>query len=86
MAASEYGTPLLGDVVRARNPDKAVMDVGKIVKFPSYEGIRFERVEPRSISLGTLSTTVESPQRTLKQSVLDRYSGSKTSFIVPEGI
>lgn len=87
VAAREYNAPLLGDVVRAMNPDKSTLNVGVPVKFPSKEGIRTERVLPRSISLETLATrSSDSAQSTLRREMLEKFSGSKTSFIVPEGI
>lgn len=86
IAEREYGTPILGDVVRKRHPDKAVLHKGDVIKLPSITAIQTTQVVPRSIALSGLTQGVPSPQRTLRQVVLDRLNRSRFSPTVPEGV
>jgi len=86
IAESEYGFPLLGDVVRKRNADKSIIHEGDTIKFPSLGAIQNTSVVPRSIALTGFTTDVQGPQRTLHQTVLDRHNKTLFSTIVPEGL
>lgn len=86
IAEREYGTPILGDIVRKRHPDKAILQTNDVVKLPSVGAIKTIQVIPRSIQLQGLNEQAPSPQRTLRQLVIDRLNITRFSTIVPEGI
>lgn len=86
VAEREYGAPLMGDIVRKRNPDKGILQTGDVVTFPSLAAIQSIQVIPRSIPLQGLTENVESPQRTLRQLVQDRLNLVRFSTIIPDGV
>ena len=82
VAWQEYRNPMLGDVVRKRNPEKVSLAVGDIVPLPSAEAIRSTTVKPRSIVFLNTQTTKVSPQKTLRQSAFDNHDRSYVSSII----
>lgn len=86
IAWREYRDPMLGDVVRSRNPEKRVLAVGDIVPLPSAEAIRTSARKPRSISfVGTVSSK-DSVQKTNKREAFERHDRDYVSAIVPPGL
>lgn len=86
LAASEYGDPLLGDVVRKEHPDQSILYTGDVVKLPSLAAIQSTSVIPRSIPFMNLESNVASEQRTLRKQVIDRLNVSRFSTVIPDGL
>lgn len=86
LAVREYRDPMLGEVVRQENPRLQVLEEGDVVPLPSFEAIRSISVEPRSISLSTLTQVKDSPQKTLRAFYFDKNNASFQSLIVPAGV
>lgn len=80
----EYKQPLLGDVIRKRHPTQAVLQVNDVVKLPSIEAIRSERVEPKSLVLTTAYGKKITPQKTRRQEMFDLRNRSYVSHVVIE--
>jgi len=82
MCQKEYGNPMLGDVIRKRNPDKQNVKRADIIKLPSIEIIRRETVEPKSHSLKTAFGKKDTVQRTNRINAFERTNREKVSHIV----
>ena len=82
----EYGSAILGDVIRKRHPDKQELTEGDVVKLPSIEAIRTERVEPKSIPFYKGYTTKTTATKQLRQEVFERNDFVYYSAIVPAGL
>ena len=80
----EYKIPLLGDVIRRRNPDKPNIQPGNIIALPTLEAIRTERIEPRSIPLVTAYGRKETAQRALRLDIFKRRNRTAISHIIVE--
>jgi phage protein U len=78
----EYNSPELGDVIRKRHPDKANIEVADIIKLPSIEAIRTERVEQKSVSLKTAYGRKETPQRALRIYMFEQRNRTYVSHIL----
>jgi hypothetical protein len=78
----EYGSTGLGDVIRKRHPDKPNVQIGDVIKLPSIEAIRTERVEPKSISLKNSFRRGDYPQRTLRIESFERRNTTYVSYII----
>jgi len=78
----QYGNPLLGDVIRKRNPKTPTLTTGTVVKLPSIAGIRTEKVEPTSTPLKSVTKREDTPQKLLRASKFDSHSGSYTSHVL----
>lgn len=81
LAWREYGNPLLGDVVRKQNPDKADLQPGDVVPLPAVEAVRDSIVQPTSIPLQTSFGRKDTPQRQLRQDIFARRAGPATSHV-----
>lgn len=82
LAYREYKLPSLGDVVRKRHPSQPNLVTGDVVKMPSLEAIRTEKVAPSSISLQTAYQRKESPQRSLRLQMFDARDRVHVSHIL----
>lgn len=82
LAWREYKTPMLGDVLRKRHPTMPLLEPADIVKLPSVEAIRRERVEPKSIVFKTMFGRQDTPQKQLRIAVLNRLRRTHYSHIV----
>lgn len=80
----EYRNPLLGDVIRKRNPTNPNLSPGDVVKLPSIEAIRKEKVEPKSIPLATGFERKDTPQRALRLEMFDRRGAAQVSHVLTE--
>jgi hypothetical protein len=78
----EYRNPMLGEVIRKRNPDKQNIKRADIIKLPSVEKVRKETIEPKSHSLKTAFGKKESVQRTNRIESFERTNRQKVSHIV----
>jgi phage protein U len=84
LAQREYKKPLLGDVLRKRNPDKANLATGDVVKLPSLDAMRKEVVEPTSIPLATAFGKKDTPQRRRLKEMFDLRSVPFVSHVIRE--
>lgn len=78
----EYGSPEIGDVIRKRHPDKLELKVGDIVKLPSIEAIRTERVEQKSDTFKTSTGNRDTEQRRLRIYMLEKRNRTYTTHIL----
>jgi hypothetical protein len=85
LCTREYGSPLMGDVIRHRHATNLNPQIGDIVKLPSIEAIRKETVEPKSVVLKTAFDKADSPQRTLRMDMFERRNKSYVSHVIVEG-
>jgi hypothetical protein len=78
----EYKLPMLGDVIRKRNPSQPLVTPGSTIPLPSVEAVRNVKVEPKSLQLQTAYGKKDTPQRTLRIDIFNRRNVSYTSHIV----
>jgi len=81
IAQREYGNPMLGVVVRQQHPNKALLEVGDVVKLLSIDVMRKEKAKPTSIALKTAYGRRDTPQRALRIEVFDQRNIERTSYI-----
>lgn len=81
LAYQEYGNPLLGDYIRKLHPKQQTLTDGDIVKLPSIEGVRTQRVTQTSIPLKTGFGRRDTPQRSLRLYFFELRSASKVSHV-----
>ena len=81
LCEEEYGDPLLGVVIRQRNPQKAQLKEGDIIALPAVEGVRSEVPRAGSIALKTAFGDENTPQRFNRIDHFALRSGSKRSYI-----
>lgn len=80
----EYGSAIVGDVIRKQHPNQARLQSGNIVRLPSFPAIRTEKVEPKSLALKTSIGRRDTPQRALRQAVTERLNRSYISHVIVE--
>jgi len=78
----EYGDPMLGVVIRDRQPTKPNLEVGEIVKLPSAEVMRGIVPQQTSLALQTAFGRRNTPQRRLRDFVFDRLNLAHTSHVI----
>jgi hypothetical protein len=78
----EYKQPLLGDIIRKRHPEQPIVTPGAIVKLPSIEAIRKDRVETKSVQLITAYGRKSTPQRALRIDMFNRRNRTYVSHIL----
>lgn len=85
LCAREYGSPILGDVIRKRHPQYPNIQTGNVIKLPSVEAIRNEQVTQTSVPLAGAYSRRSTPQRTLRKQMFDRTNAKTyTSHIMVE--
>lgn len=77
----EYGSALFGDVIRKRHPGKYNLQTAEIVKLPSFEVIRKEKVETKSIPLKTAYGRKDTPQRSLRLYMFEKRNRPYVSHL-----
>lgn len=82
IAYNEYRDPMLGDVIRARNPELLTLEVGDIVPLPSGEALRTASRKPRSLVFTTTLSSQETIQKINKREAFDRHSDNYYSPII----
>lgn len=78
----EYRSAEMGDIIRKRHPDQQNLQVGDIVKLPSVEAIRTERIEQTSETFKTAFGKKETPQRTLRIYMVEQRNEPFVSHLV----
>jgi hypothetical protein len=78
----EYGSAIMGDIIRKRHPTNPNIQVGDTIKLPSIEAIRKEKVEPKSLCLKGAYSKKETPQRTLRRDMFDLRNRPYVSHIL----
>lgn len=71
---NQYKEPLLGVVIRSRNPTKLSLQRGDRVALPSAQSIRTEPIQPASFVMRGLESAGDTPQKQLMARVLKRIS------------
>lgn len=84
LAYEEYGNPLLGDYIRKLHPDQATLQDGDVVRLPSIEGVRNQRITQTSIPLQTGFGRRDTPQRSLRLFWFEKRSDPKVSHVFQE--
>ena len=78
----EYGSAIMGDLIRKRNPDKPNIVVTDVIALPTKDKFRKDRVEPTSIPFQNSFKRRPSPQRALRLYMFDQRDRSKISHIL----
>jgi len=78
----EYGNPYLGDVIRKRHPQKLKLNLADVVKLPSVDAIRKDRIEPKSLILATAFGNRDTPQREARLDMLDNRNRTHVSHVI----
>lgn len=82
LTAREYGDPLLGDAIRKRHPDQPNLVPGNVVKLPSREALRTERLQPTSVALRDAFGKYDTPQRRLRIEMFNKRNIVAYSHVV----
>ena len=85
IAEREYKDPLIGVVLRQRNPSRINLQTGDVVKLPAGTGtIRQVAIEPTSIVFHTAFTKQRepSPQQTRHKAMVDARNRTKVSHVL----
>lgn len=80
----EYGNALLGDVIRKRHPTKPNIQTGDVIKLPSVEALRKEKVTQKSIPLQTAYSKKPTPQRDLRRYMFEQRNRPYVSHVIIE--
>lgn len=78
----EYGSAILGDIIRKRHPDKLNIEVGEIIKLPSIDAIKTERVEQKSIPLKTSFGKRLTSQKSLRLEMFELHNVDYVSHVI----
>lgn len=81
IAEREYGDPMRGIEIRNNHPSKPNLQPADIVVLPSRENLSTSAPRPSSIALSTAFGRADTPQRALRQEMLDSRNRSFTSLI-----
>jgi len=79
LALQEYGNPLLGDFVRKEHPTQQALQPGDIVRLPSIETARKQRITQKSLQLQGAYSRKDTLQRQLRLEFFELRSKKKTS-------
>jgi hypothetical protein len=85
MAQREYGNALIGDVIRKRHPTKPNPGPGEVIKLPSIEAIRADRVQPSSAALDTAYDRKDTAQRRNRIDLFRKRNVATWSHIIKAG-
>jgi len=80
----EYGDPAMGDIIRKRHPTKPNIQTADIIKLPSKDALRKDKVKPTSIILETAFDKRASPQRARRLAMLESRDRSHVSHVILE--
>lgn len=80
LCQKEYGDPMVGVIIRQRNPDKALLKVGDIVALPALEGVRGQVPTQQSIPMKTAFGRKDTAQRALRIQYFNSRGGNYTTF------
>jgi len=78
LCQNEYGSAMIGVIIRQRNPAQALLKPGDIVKLPALEGVRTEVVEQKSEVFSTAFGRKDTPQRRL---LIDYFNKRNLPYI-----
>lgn len=82
LAYREYRNPLLGDAIRKRHVGQPALTPGAIVRLPSVEAIRTERPHQTSIALAGSFGRKDTPQKRLRQEMMERTGVERKSHVL----
>lgn len=83
---NEYGSAIMGDIIRKRHPEKQELTEGDIVKLPSIDAINKTNIEPTSIPFYNGYTTKDSDSKMLRKEWFERNDINYFSTIIPAGL
>lgn len=86
IAQAEYGNPMLGIVIRNRNPEIAQLEIGDVVPLPSIDAIKTESTAPRSLQFSNILRQKPGIEKTNRAEAYDRFNVSYVSATVPAGL
>lgn len=84
LTQQQYGDPMMGDVIRKRNPDFPNPVVGDRIPLPDYSKLKKEIIQPKSIPLKTGFGTQLTPQKELRLRMFELRSETYYSHVVLE--
>lgn len=82
LAQIEYGDPLVGDALRARNPTKRVLTLGDVVKLPSRRAIAKDALGLRSVPLAAAFARKDSAARANFRDTYDARGAKAVSRVL----
>jgi hypothetical protein len=80
LCEQEYGDPMIGVIIRQRNPTMALLKPGDIVALPALEGVRGLTPAQQSIALKTGFGRRDTLQRQLRIQYFNKRAGDYTTF------
>jgi len=80
----EYQEPGIGDVIRKRHPKQPNIQVGDTVKLPAFRAIQTEQVQQTSVALKNGWGKRDTPQKRLRQAILDSRNRVYISHVILE--
>lgn len=82
IAYREYKSPLLGDVIRKDHPSKPNIQTGDVIRLPSVEAVRKNKIATSSIVLVDAYSKKTTPTKTRRLEMLELRSGDYVSHIM----
>lgn len=76
----EYGDPMIGVIIRQRNPTMALLEPGDIIALPALEGVRGLTPQQQSIPLKTAFGRKDTAQRALRIQFFNKRSDDYKTF------
>jgi len=86
IAYHEYGSPLLGVVIRHRNPEIVELEAGDTVPLPSLDAIKTESTAPNSKPFSNILLKKSGIEKDNRNLVFGRKNVSYFSALIPEGL
>lgn len=80
LCEQEYGDPMIGVVIRQRNPTMALLEPGDVIALPALEGVRGLTPQQQSIALKTAFGRKDTLQRQLRIQFFNKRAGDYTTF------
>ena len=80
LCEQEYGDPMIGVIIRQRNPQKALLKPGDIIALPALEGVRGLTPQQQSIALKTAFGRRDTLQRQLRIQFFNKRAGDYTAY------
>jgi len=80
LCQEEYGDPMIGVIIRQRNPTKPLLSAGDIIALPALEGVRGSVPSQQSIPLKGAYGRKDTIQKQLRLQFFNKRSTNYTTF------
>jgi hypothetical protein len=80
LCQEEYGDPMIGVIIRQRNPTKPLLAAGDIIALPALEGVRGSVPSQQSIPLKGAYGRKDTIQKQLRLQFFNKRSSNYTTF------